>query len=205
MVVRQRLWWVLVVVVMAVLGVGMAVGLRAVRDNADDVTAAQTEIASLRDAVTLANQRLEAQGSAPVAVPDVVTPQAGTPGSQGERGYQGASGLTGDVGPMGPAGPDGPAGAEGARGIPGVDGKDGAPGATGTNGLDGATGPAGTNGLDGANGTPGAPGSNGLDGRGITSIECVDTATSSDWVITYTDATTSTTPGPCRLTPIGAP
>lgn len=213
MMMRRRLWWVVVVVVMAVLGVLVAVGLRAVRDNAADVTAAQTEIASLRDAVALANGRLEAQGSVPVAIPDVVIPEAGEPGSQGERGYQGATGLPGRiptaaeiaasvttyctlgdncVGPIGPAGARGDTGEPGQsiQGDPGAAGADstvpGPPGADST--IPGPAGPAGANGADSA------------PGRGLAALDCVDDgAGSTYWVVTYTDGATAAITGPCRV------
>jgi Collagen triple helix repeat (20 copies) len=121
-------------------------------------------------------------------------------------------------GAQGPAGDDGKNGRDGLPGLPGVNGPTGTTGPTGElggNGQNGAAGPAGADGSAGANGvdgTPGPAGANGTDGRGITSIECVDSAATvpptpvtSDWVITYTDGTTSTTPGPCRLTPVATP
>lgn len=48
----------------------------------------------------------------------------------------------------------------------------------------------GRDGADGENGT------NGSDGRGIAKTEC---HTTGDWIITYTDGTAGTTPGPCRV------
>lgn len=202
---RRQLGWAAVIVVMIVLGVGLAIGLRAAQTNNLAVEAAQTEIASLRDAVMLANERLEAQDSAPVAIPDVVVPpEVGETGGRGERGFQGfdgARGFQGDTGEQGLQGVNGVPGGigetgsigeTGLRGWPGSDGADGEPGLNGTdgtNGKDGATGPAGTNGTN---------------GRGVISVECVDSATTpptSNWVITYTDETITTTPGPCRTTP----
>lgn len=41
----------------------------------------------------------------------------------------------------------------------------------------------------------GKDGTNGKDGRGIVDTECHSTG---DWIITYTDGTASTRPGPCR-------
>jgi hypothetical protein len=99
-------------------------------------------------------------------------------------GAAGANGLDGKVGPTGPTGPTGSAG---------VDGKDGLPGEDGAPGKDGAQGAAGVDGKDGA---PGQPGADGKDGRGLTSIVCQPDGT---WLITYTDNTTSTTDGPCRV------
>lgn len=45
-------------------------------------------------------------------------------------------------------------------------------------------------------GPAGKDGSNGSDGRGIAKTEC---HTTGDWIITYTDGTAGTTPGPCRV------
>ena len=201
MTIHRRVWWVAVVVIMAVIGMGLAVGLRAVQDNAADVTAAQTEIESLRDAVALANQRLEAEGSVPVAVPDVVTPpEVGAAGGQGERGFQGATGaqgltgLTGLQGVLGLIGPDGP---QGVPGETGAHGPTGADGPAGMNGADGAPGPAGA---DGAAGPAGPAGPAGAPGRGLTSLDCVpDAAGSTYWVVTFTDGATAAITGPCRV------
>lgn len=208
MTIHRRVWWAAIVAVMAVMGVAVAVGLRAVQDNAADVTAAQTEIESLRDAVALANQRLEAQGSVPVAVPDVVTPpEAGATGGQGERGFQGATGaqgltgLQGVLGLIGPAGPQGVPGETGPRGLSGADGP------AGMNGADGAPGPAGPAGADSTVPGPAGPaGPAGADGRGLASLNCVpDGAGSTYWVITFTDGTTAAVTGPCRITPVATP
>lgn len=118
-------------------------------------------------------------------------------------------------GAQGPAGVDGKNGRDGLPGFPGVNGPTGVvgpagePGGNGQNGAAGTDGSVGPNGVDGAAGAPGPAGANGTDGRGITLIGCVDSATTvpptSDWVITYTDGTTSTTPGPCRVIPVVAP
>lgn len=209
---HHRIWWTFVVVAMAATGVTLAIGLRAVQDNANDVTAAQTEIASLRDAVGLANDRLEAQGSAPVVVPDVVIPPAvGATGGQGERGFQGATGATGAQGLPGFPGADSTVpGPVGPQGSPGDTGPRGLTGDTGATGETGAPGPAGPTGADstvpgptGPAGEPGVAGAPGASGVGIASIVCTDSVApatpTSDWVITYTDATTATTPGPCRV------
>ena len=42
----------------------------------------------------------------------------------------------------------------------------------------------------------------GADGRGIAAFDCVNSDTSSDWVITFTDGTTQTVTGPCRIEPL---
>lgn len=128
---------------------------------------------------------------------------AGGTGVAGERGFtgdRGVSGPAGDVGLTGVAGADGSAGATGAdgtAGATGVTGATGTPGATGESvvGPTGATGPAG---VDGAAGAAGAA------ARGIASIDCIDTDLGSDWIITYTDTTKQTIPGPCRTKSNGA-
>jgi hypothetical protein len=108
----------------------------------------------------------------------------GAPGSPGATGSRGEKGEQGDMGVPGQTGPPGP---------PGKDGGDGTDGAPGGQGEPGTPGPGGA---DGAPGAPGAPGTPGQDGRGISSVVC---ETDGTWTITYTDATTSTTSGPCRI------
>lgn len=116
--------------------------------------------------------------------PTTVTPPA--PGKDGRDGVDGKDGIDGKNGKNGLDGKDGINGKDGADGIPmdGIDGIDGTDGVDGTNGTDGKDGADGTNGTDGA------------DGRGIAMIECHSTG---DWIITYTDGTTTTVPGPCRV------
>jgi len=50
----------------------------------------------------------------------------------------------------------------------------------------------------GADGRDGADGADGTDGRGLVSTECLEDG---DWLFTYTDDTTETTDGPCRVDP----
>ncbi|MCC3276363.1 collagen-like protein [Arthrobacter sp. zg-Y20] len=124
-----------------------------------------------------------------------------------------ATGPKGDKGDPGRDGRDGQDGAPGAKGDKGDAGEastiPGATGINGTNGLDGAPGPPGKDGIDGRNGTDGTDGAPGADGRGISSVTCEGTGESSYWVVTYTDGTSQTSTGPCRLTaltlPTGAP
>lgn len=84
-------------------------------------------------------------------------------------------------------------GAPGQTGAAGPAGKDGQSGADGANG---AVGPPGPPGADGAQGPAGPAGPAGSDGRGVTSITCQNDGS---WLITYTDGTTSTTQGPCKV------
>jgi hypothetical protein len=90
----------------------------------------------------------------------------------------------------GPAGQDGRDG----RSIQGPPGESiiGPPGES-------ATGPAGPAGQDGQDGQPGT---DGKDGRGVASISCQDDGS---WLITYTDDTTQTVGGPCRVLTISPP
>lgn len=95
-------------------------------------------------------------------------------------------------------------------GKPGTDGK---PGKDGTDGKDApavtdaqllaaaqtalqAYCGAETHPCDGRDGTDGKDGVNGKDGRGIADTDCQEDGT---WLVTYTDGTTSTSRGPCRV------
>lgn len=140
-------------------------------------------------------------------------------GERGPVGPVGPTGAPGRPGSAGPAGAPGEPGADGAPGEPGADGRSilgtpgplglpgapgsagepGAPGADGPAGPPGESGPAGPTGPEGPPGVPGAPGPSGtpgVDGRGVLTLTCQDDGT---WLVTYTDDTTSTTPGPCRV------
>lgn len=85
----------------------------------------------------------------------------------------------------------------GPRGLRGLAGDDGGRGATGVQGATGATGEQGPKGDTGDRGPAGADGSAGPPGRGIASgPTCNDDGT---WTTTYTDGTSDTQPGPCRV------
>lgn len=88
------------------------------------------------------------------------------------------------------------------------DGPIGPPGPVST-----APGPAGEDGEDGADSTvpgppgadstvPGPPGPAGEDGRSVTAVDCLEDGT---WRISYSDGTTSSTPGPCRVDIVPSP
>lgn len=148
---------------------------------------------------------------------DAVADQPNVPvqGAKGDTGDTGSPGRTPTAGEIAASVATyctlgnncvGSTGATGAKGDPGAPGESikGDPGDPST--VPGQPGVNGANGSNGLDGTPGTP------GRGITGIECVDSAVTvpptpvtSDWVITYTDGTTSTTPGPCRVIPVVAP
>lgn len=107
-------------------------------------------------------------------------------------------------GPSGGQGPPGPAGADGTDGepstVPGPAGADGAPGADSA--VPGPQGPAGDTGPQGPQGPPGADGAPGADGRSVTGVDCLEDGT---WRVTYSDGSTSSTPGPCRVFPVPDP
>ncbi|TAJ46370.1 MAG: collagen-like protein [Herbiconiux sp.] len=126
----------------------------------------------------------------PSLIPDSQEVVEGAPGLPGSPGLPGAAGARGEKGDQGDMGVPGQSGLPGPAGTNGADGTDGS---AGTNGEPGPAGPAGPAGADGA---PGAPGANGNDGRGLAAVECQPDGT---WLITYTDGTTSTTSGPCRV------
>lgn len=165
-----------------------------------------------QDNAALANQ-VRSLGGQPVA--------EGKPGDKGPPGPQGSQGIQGPTGPQGPPGAPGkpgpigitgqspqcllePTRCVGPKGSSGSDGKDGTAGKTGPQGPPGVDGKDGTNGVNGQDGAPGKDGTNGVngadgkDGRGIQSITC---ESDGSWLITYTDSTTSTTDGPCRVVP----
>lgn len=194
-----HVWWIYIA------GVGALVG---------SLVWTQTTVRSLGNELEQTradNAALAAQvrslGGKPVAEPE--------PGARGDQGPQGPPGPQGPVGPTGPQGPIGitgqspvcllaptkcvgPAGAKGADGKQGTDGTQGPQGEPGATGAKGDQGVPGVAGKDGADGQPGA---DGKDGRGVKSVDCQADGT---WLITYTDATTSTADGPCRvLPPIG--
>lgn len=197
-------------IVLAVMSVAIYQLTTADRDAAQAEAATQQtqkqEIAQEAQAVICTAADVEVYDEALCARLDAVsqepTPAAagpkgdkGDPGRDGRDGKDGAPGLKGDKGdnstipgPAGFAGLTGLTGPAGADGQDGADGLDGAPGKDGINGAEGPAGPAG------ANGAPGA------DGRGISSVICEGTGDASYWVVTYTDGTTQTSSGPCRLT-----
>lgn len=180
-----------------------------------------TELQQTRnDNAALANQ-VRSLGGQPVA--EGKPGDKGPPGPQGPQGLPGPQGPPGAPGRQGPigitgqspqclleptkcVGPKGAPGSPGSPGSPGADGKDGTAGKTGLPGPAGPAGKDGTNGVDGApgkdgvNGVNGTNGVDGKDGRGIESITCQSDGT---WLISYTDDTTSTTDGPCRVVALG--
>ena len=148
---------------------------------------------------------------------DVAEPtKAGPAGPQGVRGrpgprstipgppgQQGGDGEDSDVpGPAGEKGQDsdipGPAGIPGEDSeVPGPAGERGAPGSDGET-VVGPPGPAGAKGEkgDSVTGPPGPKGAKGSAGRGISGVTCTS---GGDWKFTFTDDTSITVDGPCRV------
>lgn len=96
-------------------------------------------------------------------------------------------------------------GPRGLRGLPGGEGAASTvPGPQGAPGADSMVpGPPGTPGKDGKDGNDGRPGADGAPGRGIASGPTCNEDGS--WTTTYTDGTSDTQPGPCRVSLIPAP
>ena len=207
---RRQKWWLFTVSGLLFIAVGiisvLAWQLSIDRDGAKREAASEQsqkqEIAQEAQAVicTAADvqvydqdlcARLEAVATEPT------NPAAGPKGDKGDPGRDGRDGKNSTVpGPAGPPGQDGNDGLDSLIAGP--------PGPTGTAGKDSTVpGPAGPPGADGTDGAPGA------DGRGISSVTCEGTGDASYWVVTYTDGTSQTSTGPCRLAtltlPTGAP
>ena len=165
--------------------------------------AEQVQAACLAGDVIVSDKNICARADAVADQPAVPVEGAqGPPGVSGTNGMAGRAGIDGLNGTNGTNGINGTVGTPGELGVAGLNGQPGTAGTTGPNGEPGVTGAQGLPGAAGPAGTPGAL------GRGIASIVCTDSATTtppapitSSWVITYTDATASTTPGPCRVAP----
>jgi len=144
----------------------------------------QNDITKLRNQVyALGHKPVVAQPS-----PVPTTPQAGVKGDKGDTGEQGPGPSAAQVSD---AVQDYCAAHGGCIGVPG---QTGAPGADST--VPGPPGPAGPQGDPGPAGATGPQGPAGADGRGITAVTCQDDGS---WLVTYTDGTTSTASGPCKV------
>ncbi len=187
------------IVAMLVLGWLIAqVATLAASSRTDDVerAALRADVEQSRAESQALAEQVRALGEEPVVEPDHTAtplqerfvPVPGPRGRDGVDGPRGPAGAPGADGKDGPAGADGEPGAPGAAGVAGEDGSDGQPG---VDGKDGAAGPAGPPGESGATGPAGEP------GRSITTVTCPD----GDWIITYSDGTSDTVTGPCRLLP----
>lgn len=109
------------------------------------------------------------------------------------------AGPQGIRGPMGPEGPRGPQGLPGLGGPQGLPGDMGPQGTAGEQGIEGPEGPQGIPGVPGEDGEDGVDGIDGIDGLGISSMTCPEPE--NDWVIVFTDGTTTVVEGPCRFPP----
>lgn len=164
------------------------------------------------DNAALANQ-VRSLGGQPVA--EGKPGDQGPPGPAGPRGPQGPPGAQGKQGPIGVTGqspqcllepsrcvgPAGPKGATGGKGLDGTDGQQGEQGPAGEKGDQGPAGSQGEPGTDGAKGDPGEQGEvgpQGEPGRGITSTKCQGDGT---WLFMYSDGSSETVDGPCRVLP----
>lgn len=217
----SRRVWVLIVIIVLVGLVTSAMGIwtnQALRD-ADVVREQQTErlddleteSAELKDTIrsqrdqfvrckdTDSKEEAEKGCEMPVAdEPDGTSNYVDVPGPVGPRGPRGKPGEDGEDSTVpGPSGVPGPAGEPGTDGedssVPGPAGEKGNSGEKGERGAPGKKGDKGDRGKPGAKGKPGADGE---DGRGIESIEC---DSGDDWIITFTDDSTTTIEGPCRV------
>lgn len=174
-----RLRWLLIVLIMALLGVMLAVTFQRVSDTASDLDEARIEMAVAEDIrMSLLNQlalqqtktdlladQIQDLGKTPVVDPQRVYIEVPIPGLQGATGLQG------------PPGEDGKDGADST--VPGPPGADSQ--------VPGPPGPPGPPGKDGADSQ--VPGPPGTDGRGIKSVECNE---NDKFVVEYTDGTKDT-------------
>lgn len=140
----------------------------------------------------------EAGPAGPPGPPGVPGPRSTIPGPAGQPGKNGE-----DSNVPGPAGQPGQQGAPGEdsevpgpAGEPGAPGKDSTvPGPKGDKG-DSIVGPPGPKGDKGDRGEKGDTGDPGKNGRGVASVTCT---TDGDWLFTFTDDTSITVDGPCRV------
>lgn len=185
--------WLYVVVALAIVGALSWVQF-SIRSLGNDLEQSRADSAALA-------AQVRSLGGQPVAEPK--------PGARGDQGPQGPQGPPGIQGPQGPAGIDGQSpqclflptrcvGPKGATGNQGEQGTQGPKGDTGATGETGPQGPPGVDGKDGADGKDGTAGAAGKDGRGIATVSCQADGT---WLFTYTDSTTQTVDGPCRVVP----
>lgn len=211
---REKMWLLIVSVLLfiaaGVIGI-LAWQLSLDRNNAKTEAASATqekqEIAQEAQAVLCIADDIEVYDEALCArledaahgVSLGVPGPAGVPGRDGRNGAPGPAGAQGPVGPPGLNGSDGSPGFNGLSGLPGVNGEQGPVGPVGPVGPAGPVGPTGAAGQDGLNGRDGA------DGRGISSVVCEGAGDESYWVVTYTDGTSQTSTGPCRLNTLTLP
>lgn len=200
---RRQKWWLFTVSGLLFIAVGiisvLAWQLSIDRDGAKREAAHEQsqkqEIAQEAQAVicTAADVQVYDQDLCSRLEAVTAEPSSSVAGPKGDPGRDGRDGKDSTV--PGPAGPPGKDGSDGLDSLIA-----GPPGATGAAGKDSTVpGPQGPPGADGKDGAPGA------DGRGISSVTCEGTGDTSYWVVTYTDGTTQTSTGPCRLLPLALP
>lgn len=197
------------IVALSVAGVTIYRLTTADRDQAQAVAASEQsqkqEIAQEARAVICRADDVEVYDDALCARLEAVSqePSPAAAGPKGDKGDSGRDGRDGkDSTVSGPAGPAGRDGADGRNGLDSlIAGPQGAagldslvPGPTGPIGPAGPAGPAGNDGKDGLNGADGAP------GRDVISVTCEGADDTSYWLVTYSDGTSQTSSGPCRLT-----
>jgi len=208
---REKMWLIIVSVllfiaagVIGVLAWQLSVDRNQAKTEAASATQEKQEIAQEAQAVLCIADDIEVYDEGLCArLEDAAHGVSlGIPGPAGTPGRDGRNGLPGPAGAQGPAGPVGPAGADGAPGLAGLSGISGANGAQGPVGPPGPTGPVGPT---GAAGKDGLNGRDGADGRGISSVTCEGAGDESYWVVTYTDGTSQTSTGPCRLSTLTLP
>lgn len=194
---RSRLSFIALVLVMAAIGLGIALTSYRVDSLGTQLEESQADRKQLhadlneQEAASSAlAEQVKRLGGKPVVDPPVVEP---LPGAAGKDGSAGSPGAAGKDGAPGVDGKDGQPGKPGAAGADGEDGEDGQPGPAGAPGEPGADG---ADGKDGAPGADGADGTDGKDGRSIESVSCEGGL--GTFTFTYSDGTTQTvqcTPG----------
>lgn len=181
--------------------VAASTGYVSADDLADAISSVETSEPALKDALqALAAKVAQLEQTAPV------------PGPTGPAGPSGVPGPSGSAGPSGEPGPSGSPGAPGPTGAPGADGQAGSNGAAGQPGAD-AVAPTVAASVDASghliitvtagDGTVSQYDAGQVAPRSITSTQCQPDGT---WLITYSDGSTETSPGPCvgEVGPAGA-
>ena len=191
---RSRVFYFILALGMAAIGLIAALALDGVREMAADLEQTKSDNAKINaelvdqkeDSIALGAQ-VKRLGGKPVVDPPAAESLPGEDGKDGSAGRQGTAGKDGADGA------DGQPGKPGAAGTDGKDGEDGQPGPAGAPGEAGADG---ADGKDGADGTNGTDGTHGKDGRSVESISCEGGL--GTFTFTYSDGTTQTvqcTPG----------
>lgn len=151
----------------------------------------ETQYVQQQQSIAELATQVEDLGGVPVVTADPAVSQPGPPGVGGVHGPTGAPGMPG------------PSGAPGAPGAPGQNGQTGGTGAQGDSGSTGAQGEPGPAGPQGPQGQPGVAGAQGVAGVGVSSVTCNETT--GEWVVTYTDGTSSNPGGYCIPQPAPGP